>query len=96
MLFSNSLETLPGDIVFDDTPLEKVLFIKFLGIWVDNKLSWKYHINNICTIISRNIGIINKIKYYLPSSVLVILYSSLILPYLNYGILSWGNSHKCC
>ena len=94
MLFSNSLETLPGDIVFDDTPLEKVIFIKFLGIWVDNKLSWKYHINNICTIISRNIGIINKIKYYLPSSVLVILYSSLILPYLNYGILAWGNSHQ--
>ena len=25
---------------------------------------------------------------------LVILYSSLILPYLNYGILAWGNSHQ--
>ena len=94
MLFSNSLKTLPGNIVFDDTPLEEVSSIKFLGVCVDNKLSWKYHINNISKTISRNIGVINKLKYYLPSSTLVILYSSMILPYLNYGILVWGNTHQ--
>ena len=94
MFFSNSLETLPGNIIFDDTPLDEVSSIKFLGIWVDNKLSWKYHINNICKTISRNMCVVNKLKHYLPSSVLLILYFSLILPYLNYGILAWGNTHQ--
>ena len=94
MLFSNSLETLPSHVIFDDTHLECVSEIKFLGITVDNKLSWKSHIVSICNTISRNIGVINRLKSHIPSSSLLTLYSSLILPYLNYGILAWGNTHK--
>ena len=94
MFFSNCIEKPPVDIVFDGTPLEIVSHIKFLGITVDNKLSWKLHIDSICKIISRNIGIINKTKFCLPLSSLLTLYSSLILPYLNYGILVWGNTYQ--
>ena len=94
IIFSNTINTLPSDIIFESTPLEKVTQIKFLGIIVDNKLSWKNHIDSICKTISRNIGIINKLKLHLPSSSLLTLYHSLILPYLNYGILAWGNTHQ--
>ena len=94
MFFSNCIEKPPVDIIFDGTPLEIVSHIKFLGITVDNKLSWKFHIDSICKIISRNIGIINKVKFCLPLSSLITLYSSLILPYLNYGILAWGNTYQ--
>ena len=94
MLFSNSIQQLPINIILDDAPLEKVTDIKFLGIIVDNKLSWKLHIDNICKIISRNIGIINKLKFHMLCITLFMLYSSLILPYLNYGILAWGNTHQ--
>ena len=94
MVFSNSLNTLPINIVFDNTPLENVSHTKFLGLIVDNKLSWKYHIDKICKTISRNIGIINKLKFHFPPSTLLTLYSSLILPYLNYGILAWGNTQQ--
>ena len=61
MLFSNSIDALPINLVFDDIPLENVSHIKFLGIIVDAKLSWKFHIDNICKIISRNIGMINRL-----------------------------------
>ena len=94
MLFSNSLDSLPSNISFDTSPLEEVSSFKFLGVCVDNKLSWKSHIENICKIISRNIGVMNRLKYYLPSSALLTLYSSMILPYLNYGILAWGNTYQ--
>ena len=94
MIFSNSIETLPGDVYINDIPLEQVSSIKFLGIHVDNKLTWKDHVHVICKTISRNIGVINRLKYILPSSTLLMLYSSLILPYLNYGILVWGNTHQ--
>ena len=94
MLFSNTLDTLPKHIIFDGISLENVTQIKFLGLTVDNKLSWKHHIDNICITISRNIGIINKLKHYLPLPSLLMIYSSLILPYLNYGILAWGNAHQ--
>ena len=94
ILFSNSLNSLPNDITFDNTTIEQVTHTKFLGVLVDNKLSWKSHIENICQTISRNIGVIYRLKSYLPKSSLLKLYSSLILPYLNYGLLVWGNGNK--
>ena len=93
MIFSNTIEALPADIIIDDSPLECVSQITFLGITVDNKLSWKPHVLNVCKTLSRNTGIINKLKHQFPSTTLFTLYSSLSLPYLNYGILAWGNTH---
>ena len=60
---------------------------------VDNKLSWKKHIDYIHNKISRNVGIICRLKSHLPSKSLLMLYSSLILPYLNYGLLAWGSTY---
>ena len=65
---------------------------KFLGLFIDNKLSWKKHTTYLCKLLSRNIGIINKFKQTFPPNILLDLYCTLILPYLNYGILAWGNS----
>ena len=92
MLFSNSISTLPGQVMLNNTVIEKVTQTKFLGVTIDEKLTWKPHTDNICKIISRNIGIINKLKSYFPIRILLTLYSTLILPFLNYGVLAWGNS----
>ena len=92
-MFSNSLDRLPMNITLDGTVLEIVSSTKVLGLTIDNKLSWKPHIDSLCRTISQNIGVINKVKYYFPTSTLLMLYSSLILPYLNYGIIAWGHTH---
>ena len=39
-------------------------------------------------------GTLRRLKRFLPLSILRIFYSSLILPYLNYGIALWGSNHK--
>ena len=57
-------------------------------------LTWKYHIDNITKTISCNIGVMNKIKQFVPERILYSLYCSLILPYINYGILLWGSTCK--
>ena len=82
---------IPGNVVFDCTITQRVLNTKFLGITIDEKISWKEHVDNICKVILRNIGIINKVKFYFPTRILLNLYSTLILPHLNYGIIAWGN-----
>ena len=58
---------------------------------IDSNLSWKYHIESICHKISKSIGIIAKIRHYVPRRVLLSVYNSLIVPYLTYGICGWGN-----
>ena len=58
---------------------------------IDSNLSWKYHIESICHKISKSIGIIAKIRHYVPRRVLLSVYNSLIVPYLTYSICGWGN-----
>ena len=38
---------------------------------IDSNLSWKYHIESICHKISKSIGIIAKIRHYVPRRVLL-------------------------
>ena len=74
--------------------IEQKNYIKYLGVYIDKNLSWTPHICHINNKISKNIGIINKLRYYLDLHVLKQLYYSLIYPYLQYGITSWGNAYK--
>ena len=44
--------------------LERKQCIKYLGVMIDESLTWKYHIAFICSRISRNIGIIAKFWWF--------------------------------
>ena len=94
MIFSNTIDHLPGPIQINGIELECVQSTKFLGIHVDRKLTWKVHINYLRKLLSRNVGVINHVKNTFPLPVLSSLYTNLILPYLNYGILALGNPCK--
>jgi len=75
--------------------LEQKNCVKYLGIYFDENLSWKFHINLICTKISKTVGVIAKLRYYVPRKVLFTLYNSLILPYISFGLSAWGQAAKC-
>ena len=64
--------------------------IKFLGVTVDSKLTFKNHINEICSKVSKTLGIMRKLNY-LPSHVLLRIYFAMIFPYLIYCIEAWGS-----
>uniref|UniRef100_A0A3Q3ITX2 Reverse transcriptase domain-containing protein n=1 Tax=Monopterus albus TaxID=43700 RepID=A0A3Q3ITX2_MONAL len=74
--------------------IERVHEIKFLGVIVDDKFSWKSHIRYVQHKIAKNISILARVRYILDGKALRILYSSLILPYLEYGVENWGNTYK--
>ena len=41
----------------------------------------------------KNTGIINKLRFYVDLNTLKQLYYTLIYPYINYGLMSWGNTY---
>ena len=45
--------------------IEKTDHIKYLGVFLDEKLSWKHHIAYVCSRIARNIGIFTKLRHYM-------------------------------
>ena len=66
--------------------------LKYLGVLLDNKLSWKPYVQKVKTQLSRACGILSKYKHYTTLPVLEVVYHSLIHPYLNYSILNWGRA----
>ena len=74
--------------------LEQKDHVKYLGVIIDDKLNWKYHISFLCSKISRNTGIFYKLRHYLSLSQLRQLYYNLIYPYLSYAIVAWGSIYK--
>ncbi len=70
--------------------IERVAEFNFLGLTLDEHLTWKCHINKISNKISQCMGILNRLKRFLPIHTKVLIYNSLVLSHLNFGILLWG------
>ena len=66
--------------------------MKYLGVLIDENLSWKQHINYISTKIRKGIGIITRLRHLVPLTTLLNIYRSFIEPYISYGLVAWGQA----
>ena len=67
--------------------IKRVYVTKFLGVHIDSHLNWGEHINHIKSKISKNVSIMRRVpKHLLIDSALYSLYSTLVMPYLNYVV----------
>ena len=78
------------NITIGDTNLLNVSNMKYLGVTIDNNLSWNDHISNICKNISPKIELLRKIRYKLPKQQLCTKYNYIIQPHFDYCISVWG------
>ena len=74
--------------------LEGRKYIKYLGVLIDNHLSWKYHVDYITVKISKIVGVISRLIHFVPFCTLRSIHQSLmhVLPYLTYGLTAWGQA----
>jgi len=77
-------------VKIDNVPIRKVKQTKFLGVIINDKLSWEDHIITIKGKISKGLGILTKLRHYLPNHILVNLYYTLIHPYYDYCNIIWA------
>ena len=68
--------------------------VKYLGVLLDSNLSWKFQINNVALKISRTVGVVTRLRHFVPRTTLLNIYQSLILPHLTYGLVAWGQAAK--
>ena len=66
--------------------------IKFLGVTIDNKLSFNSHISSVCNKIAKSICILHKLSTYIPSDITRKLYFTLIYPFFIYSVEVWDSS----
>ena len=77
-------------LLIDRKEIKQCFEFKFLGLTITNNLDWSKHINRISNKISQTIGIMSRIKRYVPRGALLHIYNSLILSRIYYCILLWG------
>ena len=93
MLFHHKQRKLnnePINLSINNQPIERVNSFNFLGLTLDENMTWNAHIQCTSNKIARTIGVVNRLKHSLPLEILRYIYNALILPHLQYALLTWG------
>ena len=79
-------------IIMNDTPLKQVTSIKFLGININNSLTWENHKQLIHSKVSKMVGILYKCQHIMNENDCIKMYKTFIEPHFLYAIEVWGHS----
>jgi hypothetical protein len=72
--------------------IREVCHLKFLGLEIDNTLSWNLHIDTVINKLTRVSFMIRSVKSYMSLLSLIMIYYSLFHSTLSYGIIFWGQA----
>ena len=87
-----SLQVMTEESRFGENILTYKESTKYLVIIANDKMTWKAHIAEAATKITKYAGIFAKVRYMMPRRCLTTLYNSFTFPKINYGIKAYGNT----
>ena len=67
--------------------------VKYLGIFIDCHLNWHTHRAELSTKLSRAVGMLSKIRYYVNKVTLHMIYYGIFSSILTYGSQIWGQQN---
>ena len=86
-------ERLDFPITLNSTHINRVKEVVFLGVVLDEHVTWKPHISRIANKVSKAVGLLCKSRFYIAKFSLRTLYYSLVYPYLYYCTIAWGSTY---
>lgn len=78
------------NIKLNDILLQPKASVKYLGLYLDNHLSWTVHINHLSKKLSRANGILSKLRHNAPRNICTQVYYAIFNSHLTYGCGVWG------
>ena len=81
-------------VKLNGTKVKKVDSTKFLGVIIDDQLTWEKHIEYLESKLKSAIVQIKRIKKFIPKSKYNTIYNTLFASHLRYCITVWGGTHK--
>ena len=82
------------NVTLNSKEISEKEFIKYLGIFIDKSLKFTKHIDYVSSVVSRNIGIIARVRHFIDKKTTLLLYNAMVLPHLNYCCILWGNNYS--
>lgn len=74
--------------------IEQVSTIKYLGLVIDENLSWKEHVNKLKRELYSSLRKFYLLKQVCPAKVLISVYYALVNSRISYGITCWGGAYS--
>ena len=71
-------------VAADKTSLERVDTFKYLGVTMDETLSWKEHVSLLGKKVSSRLALLRRARKVLPKSTCITLYNAIVLPLFDY------------
>ncbi len=85
--FQNRITLKLNGIIIYESPT-----VKYLGLLLDARLSWKAHIFALRKKLSTAVGIMYKLKSFCSDHILKSIYYSIFHSHISYGLLLWGKA----
>ena len=80
------------DVNINGTNIEQVRTVKYLGVTIDENLTWNDHISALCKNLGFKISTLSRIKNMVTPEMLKTVYNSIIQPTIDYAITVWGHT----
>lgn len=95
MIFAAKNKLLPQQLtplMINNEIIQRSRQEKYLGLWIDDNLTWKTHINYISTKLVSLLGALRRISHCIPKKISTIIYNSLVKSHLEYLVEIWGSA----
>ena len=93
MIFGNRALKTFLSIRINKVTINRVEATKFLGVLIDDKLTWKHHISLLKSKLSKCCAVMYKTSFLIDRRGMRIIYYSLCSPYIMYCAEIWGNTY---
>ena len=81
-------------ISLNNIQVEKASYQKHPGLFLDETLTFKHHINNTLCKVNRGIAVIKKLTHTLPRKSLLTIYKVFLRPLIDYGDIIYDQPHN--
>ena len=96
VLFSRKVKvTAHPQLVFNNNPVHETATQKHLGMFLEFKLNFQEHFENMLNKVNKTIGLLRKLQNTLPRPSLLTIYKSFIRPHLDYGNIIYDLKRMC-
>ena len=94
LIHSNRKSSSEIKLKIDGIEVEQVRCFKFLGVLVNDTLTWSDHVNLVCTKVTQSLSLLRRLSWFLPQSLLLLYLKSYILPSFDYCDVVWSGCTK--
>ena len=77
------------DIKINDVRIEQVQSMKYLGIYIGNKLSWDVQCDKLCSNVAGKISVLRRIRQFCRPSTLKLIYERTVQLSFDYACSEW-------